>query len=130
MSARHRWIACMVLYHLVLGIVFLMWGRAVPTTHWSGSLFVFGMLTVQFTWGVTLGLILGPSRKLRKWYWASLLFLPVPIGFTRILTWLAFHFVGLSIAAIVLVACVTVIIIETVAGVMVGVDLSSKFRTS
>ena len=128
MTARNRWIACLVLYHLILGSVALMWGRSLPTTHLSGCLLAFGLPTVQFTWGLTLGLIIGPSRKLRKWYWGSLLFLPIPLGFTRVATWLAFHFVGFSIAAIVLVACVSVIIIETVAGVMVGVDVHSKLR--
>jgi len=127
MALRRRWITWMVAYHLVLGMVFLAWGRTVPTTHWSGSLFVFGLLTVQFTWGLTLGLFVGASRKLRRWYWASLLFAAVPLEFTRMVTWLAFHFVGPAIALLCLVAGVAIIIIETAAGIMVGVDIQSRF---
>jgi hypothetical protein len=110
----------------MLGFVFLAWGRTLPTTHWTGSLFVFGMLTVQFTWGATLGVILGPSRRLRRWYWASLVFAVVPLEFTRMVTWLSFHFVGLQIAILCALVCLSVIVIETVAGVMVGNNIHSR----
>lgn len=130
MIARNRCIACLILYHLVLGILFLLWGKAVPTTHWSGSLLAFGLPTVQFTWGFTLGMILGPHRKHRRWYWMALLFLPIPLDFVYIVTMLAYHFVGWEIALVCLAIGLTVVLVETVAGIVVGIDARLRFRTS
>jgi hypothetical protein len=130
MIARHRWIVCLVLYHLVLGTLFLLWGKAVPTTHWSGCLLAFGLPTVQFTWGVTVGLILGPQRNRRRWYWMSLVFIPAPLSFVYIVTMLAYHFISLYLALVCLVVGLGIIISETVAGVIVGIDAHTRFRTS
>jgi hypothetical protein len=130
MIARQRCIACLVLYHLILGTLFLVWGKAVPSTHWSGSLLAFGLPTVQFTWGFTVGLMLGPHRRYRRWWWASLLFSPVPLSFVYIATMLAYHFVGIDLAFLCVVFGLAVIIAETIAGVIVGMDAHTRFRTS
>jgi hypothetical protein len=126
MVARHRWIAFLVLYHLVLVMIFMLPSKGVPTNHWSDILAAFGLPTVQFTWSATVGLILGPSRRVRRWYWMSLLFSPVPLWFVSIITWLAYHFVGIDLACLCLIGGLGIVLLETVAGLFVGIGAHTR----
>src|SRR5882672_10615345 len=50
---------------------------------WMIHVFLWSILGVQFTWGLTVGLLVGPARKRRSLLWWSLLlvFMPLfPIG--------------------------------------------------
>ena len=121
MNARRRWITWLLLYHLLLGTLLLLWGSVLPTTHWTGSLLAFGLPTVQFTWSFTVGLILGPSQKHRRWYWTTLLLSFIPLSFVYVLCWLAYQFLGLSIALLCFSVCLTVLLVETYAGIFYGI---------
>jgi hypothetical protein len=121
MQALRRWIGGLLLYHLVLTSVFLLFGSVLPTTHWSGCLLAFGVPTVQFTWGFTVGLIVGSNRNRRAWYWTSLLLCFIPLWMVRIFCFLAYHFVGLSAAIVCGTVCLAVIVLETYAGILNGI---------
>lgn len=129
MNAMHRWTRCLLCYHLILVAVFLLFGRLLPTTHWTGCLLAFGLPTVQFTWSFTVAFILGPGRKYRRWYWSALLLAFIPLSFVRIACMLAYHFVGVPAALICLAVCLAVLILETYAGILYGVMAHSQCRS-
>ena len=128
MNALRRWVIGLLIYHAILTTVILLFGSVLPTTHWTGSLVVFGIPTVQFTWSMTIGMILGASRRNRPWYWSALLLSFIPLWFVRIACFLAFHFVGTSAAIFVGMVCGGVLIVETVAGVCCGIEANSNCR--
>ena len=128
MNARHRWIICLLLYHLIQVTFFLQWDRGVPTTHWLGSLLAFALPTVQYTWSYTVGLILGPSRRYRRWFWTTLLLIFIPLSFARILCWLAYHFLGLPVAMVCGVVLLVVLLAETYSGILYGVQAHCRHQ--
>jgi hypothetical protein len=71
-------------------------------------------------------LILGPARRVRRWYWMSLLFSPVPLWFVYIATMLAYHFVGMSLALTFLIGGLGIVLLETVAGLFVGIGAHTR----
>src|SRR5213083_894447 len=70
--------------HLFVCLVWLFTirsGDGIP--EWMGHVILWSILGVQFSWGLTVGLLVGPSRKRRLLLWWSLLlvFMPLyPIG--------------------------------------------------
>lgn len=92
--------------------------------NWVGMLFAFALPTVQLTWSATVGLLLGPARRVRRWYWMALLFSPLPLWFVSIATMLAHHFFGMSLAVTVLI--LGVILLETAAGLFLGIGAHIK----
>jgi len=127
MVARQRWIAFLVLYHLVLAATLIVqWGKTDSTAHWPGMLFAFALPTVQFTWSATVGLILGPSRRVRRWYWLSLLFCPLPLWLVYIATILAHYFVNMSLAVTCVILGLGVVLLETAVGLFAGIGFHTK----
>src|ERR1041384_8840496 len=98
MNALLRWIKGLLFYHAVLILAFFVVFNRPSAPNWMGSLVAFGLPTVQFTWSFTVGLVLGPRRQNRPWYWTALLLSFIPLSFVRILWFLAYHFLGLEAA--------------------------------
>ena len=127
MVARRRWIAILVLYHLVLAATLLLhWGKPGQMPDWAGMMFAFALPTVQFTWSATIGLILGPGRRVRRWYWLSLLSCPLPLWLVYIATILAHYFVNMSLAVTCVIVGLGVVLLETAAGLFAGIGAHTK----
>jgi hypothetical protein len=93
---------------------------------WMGHIFIWSILAVQFTWGLTVGLIVGPDRSRRCWLWWSLLtvFMPLwPISLTCVFI---SAFVGPLIGLIYLLTFVLILACETFCGVLLGVKWHSQ----
>lgn len=128
MSIRSFAITGLLIYHGLLATLFLMWGRVLPTTHWTGSFVAFGLPTIQFTWSYTVGFIVGPSRRLRHLYGVTLLSSLFPLYFLGVMCWITYHFLGLYIAALLLMVCLVGLGMETYAGILFGNEAHSRSR--
>ena len=127
MNRIERWTACLLLWHLLVVIVFVRcWGNPTQHPHWMGSLLVFSLPTVQFTWSLTVAMILGANRRRRKLYWSALLLTFIPGYFLYILCMLAYMFLGLKAALLCLAVGLTVLIGETIAGILFGNEWRSR----
>ena len=87
---------------------------------WTVILAYWSILGIQFTWGFTVGLIVGPSRSKRINLWWSLLLSFLPLYF---LYWIAF-FIGMNIGVVwgvvFFLTFVALIGCETFGGVLLG----------
>lgn len=128
MNAWQRWTVFLVGWHLQVALIFFLWdeGRRMPV--WTGSVLAFSLPTVQFTWSLTMGLLIGPSRKRRSWFWTTLLLSFIPLSFVRILCFLAYHFVGLYAALCCLTFCLAILFIETFMGIYFGLAWREHLR--
>ena len=61
---------------------------------WMIHVLVWSILVIQFTWGLTVGMMVGPGRSPRPWLWLSLLTLSLPVYFVGGLVRIIFHFMG------------------------------------
>ncbi|HLJ55517.1 MAG TPA: hypothetical protein VKT77_10810 [Chthonomonadaceae bacterium] len=98
--------------------LFLFRSRQEPPG-WMIHVFLWSILAVQFTWGYTVGLLVGPSRKRRPLLWWSLLTIFMPLYLIAPLcTFIAFHnaivALGYFLVFVMILAC------ETYCGVMQG----------
>lgn len=91
---------------------------------WIGHIVTWSILAIQFTWGFTIGLNVGPSRKKRHLLWWSLLTIFLPLWF---LGWLTFFiaFESLFLAMIYLMIFTLILACETFCGVLLGVQTYS-----
>ena len=112
--------------HLLVCLVWLSLfrGESEPK-EWMLHVILWSILGVQFTWGLTVGLLVGPSRSNRGKLWWSLLtiFMPLfPIG--HLCFAIATHnlFLGLAYGTIFAMILAS----ETYAGIMLGAKLHSK----
>ena len=106
--------------HIFVCVVwlFLFHARQDPPG-WMLHVFLWSVLGVQFTWGYTVGLLVGPSRKRRPLLWWSLLTLFMPLYvIAPLCTLISFHnvFIAMGYFAVfvMILAC------ETYCGVMLG----------
>ena len=101
--------------------------------HWDGNsndwmihVFVWSIMGVQFTWGLTVGLLVGPSRQNRSKLWWSLLlvFMPLfPVGNLVFFMALA----GYPILALVYLGFfVMILACETYCGVLLGAKMHAE----
>ena len=127
MSKTHRRKPTLLLWlHLFVCTVWLFLFHAdQDPPGWMLHVFLWSILGVQFTWGYTVGILVGPSRKRRPLLWWSLLTLFMPLYVIGpICTIIAFHnlFVAFGYFAvfIMILAC------ETYCGVMLGAKKHSE----
>lgn len=127
MQNARRWGRLLLWLHL---FICLVWWWLLHPHHdppaWMLHVFLCSVLAVQFTWGFTVGLIVGPSRRRRRWLWWSLLtlFMPLwPLSFLlRALVATSGLLVALGYAAI----AVIILASETYAGVLLGAKVHSQ----
>src|SRR5437016_3234036 len=105
MRALKRWTVGLLTWHLLIVWVYCLWDPRKNLPYWMGMLLVFSLPTVQFTWSFTVGLVLGPYRRLRRLYWSVFFLSFIPLSFVRVVCWLAYHFFGIQTALLCLVVC-------------------------
>jgi hypothetical protein len=129
MNRLERWAACLLLWHLLVVVVFFRcWGGSNPYPHWMGSVLVFSLFTVQFTWSFTVALIVGPERRRRKRYWGVLWLSFIPLNFIYMICMLAYRFISGKAALICLGVSLIVLLAETIAGILCGNGLRARLR--
>lgn len=114
---RGRWLLWL---HLFVCCVWLFLFRAQQQPPgWMIHVFLWSILAVQFTWGYTVGLIVGPSRNRRSQLWWSLLTIFMPLYLIGPLcTIIAFHNVFLALGYFLIF--VMILACETYCGIMLG----------
>ena len=93
---------------------------------WMGHVIVFSILGIQFTWGFTVGLIVGPSRKRRSLLWASLFLIFMPLWVIGHLLRLFLIFLGPLMALFYLALFTIILASETYCGVLLGAKIHSE----
>src|SRR5262245_35789893 len=82
MKNPRRWGKPLLWLHLFVCCVWLYLFRTTARPpDWTLHVLVWSILGIQFTWGFTVGLIVGPSRKRRQSLWWSLLTVFMPLWF-------------------------------------------------
>ena len=123
-----RWSKTLLWLHLLVCVVWLSLfrGQSEPK-EWMLHVFLWSVLGVQFTWGFTIGLIVGPKKGNRKRLWWSLLTVFMPLFLIGHLCFeIAMHSLFLAVAygAIftMILAC------ETYCGILLGAKLHFRYR--
>ena|SRR5579859_1073699 len=126
MNAARRWGKLLLWAHLLVCLIWLAVLRESDVMpDWYFHVIVWSILAIQFTWGFTVGLLVGPNRARRDMLWWSLLtiFLPLwPLGmWIRVMLEMSGPLIALIYALVftVLLAC------ETFCGVLLGVKSHS-----
>ncbi|HLK61100.1 MAG TPA: hypothetical protein VKU00_31345 [Chthonomonadaceae bacterium] len=112
--------------HLFLCVALLSLFFTHDTPEWMGHVWIWMVLTIQFTWGLTVGLIVGPSRARRSLLWWSLLLIFIPLWPMLAIVGMAMLFSGPLIALIYLLAFLIILGSETFCGVLLGAKLHSQ----
>ena len=129
MKSLKYWTKRLLLIHLFVCCIwfYLMQEYAKPQM-WMIHVLVWSVLVVQFTWGLTVGMMVGPGRARRAWLWLSLLTLTLPVYFVGGLVRIIFHFMGPLYALAYLGVLSAILACETFAGVMLGVKIHARGR--
>ncbi len=116
--------------HLFVCLVWLMAFRGMigPGSNWAGHVIVWSIMAIQFTWGLTVGLIVGPDRSRRKSLWWSMLTVFMPLWPISITCMLVCAYVGPLIGMVYLLGFVLILACETFCGVLTGVKLHSRHK--
>ena len=118
-NARRRG-RLLLLVHLFVCAVWLYLFRAQhEPPGWMLHVVLWSILGIQFTWGYTVGLLVGPSRKRRPLLWWSLLTIFMPLFFVgHLCSFIAFH--NLLVACGYFAVFVMILACETYCGVLLG----------
>lgn len=127
MKNPRLWQKPLLLLHLFVCFVWL-YALRVPTdqSNWIIHTLVLSILAIQFTWGLTVGLIVGPSRKRRPLLWWSLLTIFMPLWIYGSLLFYLFCVSGPLVALLYLAAIVAILASETYCGVLLGAKMYSE----
>jgi hypothetical protein len=90
---------------------------------WMIHVYLLSILSIQFTWGLTVGVLTGPSRRRRSKLWWCLLTLPLPMYFVQAFFFALLFSQGLFISLLYLAACLTILACETLVGLVLGVRM-------
>lgn len=126
MKKARRWSKPLLWMHLFICIVMLSLFYTHDTPEWMAHVWIWAVLTVQFTWGLTVGLIVGPGRKRRHLLWWSLLLVFIPLWPMMAVVSLAAMFSGPLIALLYMLAFFILLGSETFAGVLLGAKLHGQ----
>ena len=114
-------------FHLFVCLVWLCIFRSEEgSPGWMGHVIVWSILGIQFTWGLTVGLLVGPSRSRRHLLWWSLLTIFLPLWPLSIIALFMSVYSGIFVAMLYLSTFVMILACETFCGVLLGVKLHSK----
>jgi hypothetical protein len=129
MKRVHRWSRVLLWLHLFICVVWLYLFRA---THqppgWMLHVWIWSVLAIQFTWGFTVGLIVGPNRRRRRMLWWSLLTVFMPLYFVSFIFRFILWRMGLIPALIYLAIFVMILACETYGGVLLGAKVHGRNR--
>lgn len=106
--------------HLFVCLVWLSLFHAQETPFWTIHVFLWSILGIQFTWGFTVGLRVGPARATRKKLWWSLLTIFMPLFLLGPSLFVIAHLCGMLVAAIYLFFFTAMLGSETFCGVLLG----------
>ena len=106
--------------HLFVCVVWLCLIRQQEMPFWTIHVFIWSILAIQFTWGFTVGLHVGPSRASRPNLWWSLLTVFMPLYFVGHLLFFITLLQGPLIALIYLFCFTALLGSETFCGVLLG----------
>ena len=112
--------------HLFVCIVLLCLFRTYDGPEWMAHVWIWSVLTIQFTWGLTVGLLVGPSRKRRPLLRWSLLLIFIPLWPMLTIVSFAMMVSGPIIALIYLLAFLIILGSETFCGVLLGAKLHGQ----
>jgi hypothetical protein len=115
--------ALMAFHVLFLFTILLVFNRARRGIESDGTLIALILITtmvVQFTWGLAVGLYVGPGARRRPLLWGSLLTIFLPMVIVRWATIIAWFVVNPIVAVAVLLFFVIKLASETCAGVLQG----------
>jgi len=112
--------------HLFVCLVWLALFHWDCAPGWMGHIAIWSILAIQFTWGLTVGLIVGPDRARRSWLWWSLLTVFLPLWPISLMCVIISSFTGIFIGLTYLLAFVLILACETFCGVLLGVKLHSQ----
>ena len=129
MSGRVFWSKAMLGLHLFVCCVWLYLFRTIEQPpNWTIHIFALSLLVIQFTWGVTVGLTVGPSRKRRPLLWWSLMTAFMPLLFISSIVYTLLYELGWFGALLYFAAFLTILASETYTGVMLGVRWHSELE--
>lgn len=98
--------------------LYLFRAQSAPPS-WMVHVFIWSILGVQFSWGYTVGLLVGPGRKRRPLLWWSLLTIFMPLYLVGPICYLiAFH--NVFVASGYFAVFVMILACETYCGVLQG----------
>ncbi len=97
---------------------------------WMAHIILWSIIGVQFTWGVTVGLFIGPKRQRRPLLWSSLLLLFMPLIVVGFFLRLSLYYQGPLITIGYLVIFSSILACETWCGVLQGIKWHSKLLHS
>src|SRR5262245_28414475 len=127
MNSQRRFAKLLLWTHLLVCLVWLyLFNPASEPSGWMVHVAVWSILAIQFTWGFTVGLIVGPNRRRRSYLWWSLLTVFLPLYFiSPLFVALTFAF-GLPLALVYLAIFVMILACETWGGVMLGAKMHNS----
>ena len=126
MKNPRLWQKPLLLLHLFVLLVWLYAQRAQPIENWVLHVLFLSVLAIQFTWGFTVGLIVGPGRKRRPLLWWSLLTVFMPLWIYGAIVHILFWTDGPLVALLYLAALVAIVASETYCGVLLGAKTHSN----
>jgi hypothetical protein len=110
----------LLLLHLFVCLVWWSLFRERELPFWTIHVVIWSILAIQFTWGFTVGLVVGPSRSARKNLWWSLLTVFMPLSLIGPLLGLIMMAQGPLIAMVYLFCFTALLGSETFCGVLLG----------
>lgn len=116
--------------HLFVCLVWLSLFHMQDVPSLAIHIFVWSILGIQFTWGFTVGLRVGPGRATRKKLWWSLLTVFMPLFLFGPILFVIAHIQGLLIAAIYLLFFTIMLGSETFCGVLLGAKYHAALTNS
>ena len=112
--------------HLFVCVVWLCLFRVQQLPFWTIHVFLWSILGVQFTWGFTVGLRVGPSRTRRQSLWWSLLTIFMPLYLVGPMLCIIALWQGPLIALVYLFFFTALLGSETFCGVLLGAKHHAK----
>ena len=130
MPSTRYWAKLLLWAHLLLCFVWLtLFCTQEMPPGWMWQLMFWSILCVQFTWGFTVGLLVGPRRKRRPLLWWSLLTVFYPLYFFSWIVRIILLGAGPFWALFWLATFVVILACETFGGVLLGAKIHSPFST-
>jgi hypothetical protein len=93
-----------------------------------GSVLVFSLFTVQFSWSLTVALMIGPERRRRKHYWSVLLLSFIPLSAVYGFCMVVYVFLGAEAAVACFLFSLAVLGFEMITGILYGNELRARLQ--
>ncbi len=106
--------------HLFACVVWLCLCRMQQVPFWTIHVLIWSILGIQFTWGFTVGMCVGPSRNRRSNLWWSLLTVFMPLYLVGPMLYFLVLMQGPIIALIYLFFFTVLLGSETFCGILLG----------